>query len=208
VLTTTLQMTFVARMLYVLVPGPATLAALNLSVSSGRRACSIFLGAHMLGDVFWSGLAITSIIGVSQIGSGLFDLLGIICGVYVCGLGLKALFGPLSASSNYLSMRPWSAGLLLGFSNPKAYPFALAVFAAVFAQLVGPPQLRDIWILVVTVFAGFLVATAFVIFWTGAAVTRVLYTRFSDLFGRATGGLFIGFGLKTIWGGFSDAYAA
>ena len=42
--------TFVAAMLYVLIPGPATLAALSLSATDGRAACIRFLGCHLVGD--------------------------------------------------------------------------------------------------------------------------------------------------------------
>jgi threonine/homoserine/homoserine lactone efflux protein len=83
--------TIVAGIAYVLVPGPATLAALSISASQGRMACAKFLYAHLLGDVIWSVLAFLAIAGISRLGPELFDAVGIACGVYLLWLGVKSL---------------------------------------------------------------------------------------------------------------------
>jgi hypothetical protein len=49
-----LAATVVAGMAYVLIPGPATLAALSISASQGPAASAKFLCAHLVGDVIWS----------------------------------------------------------------------------------------------------------------------------------------------------------
>lgn len=80
-----------AGMIYVLVPGPATLATLSLSVARGRAVAACFLVAHLVGDVVWAVLALLALAGVSRLGPGLFDLLGLACGAYLIWLGWKAL---------------------------------------------------------------------------------------------------------------------
>src|SRR5262245_8832212 len=121
--------TIAAGMAYVLVPGPATLAALSVSASQGRAACAKFLGAHLVGDVIWTVLAFLAIVGVSRLGPELFDVLGVACGVYLVWLGIKALCAQKAGPTPIIS-DPIRAGLFFGLTNPKAYPFALAMFTA------------------------------------------------------------------------------
>ncbi len=74
-------MTALAGALYVLSPGPAFLALFALSAAHGRPAGARFASGHLIGDVFWGTLAFAAIIGVSQLGPTLFDILGIACGL-------------------------------------------------------------------------------------------------------------------------------
>jgi len=50
--------TFVAGLLYMFIPGPATLAALSLSAVPELRACATFLICHLL--VIWLGRPLQS----------------------------------------------------------------------------------------------------------------------------------------------------
>lgn len=186
-----------AGMIYVLVPGPATLATLSLAATRGRRSALAFLLAHLAGDMFWTLMALLSLAGISRLGPGLFDLLGLICGFYLCWLGARALFARGAAELPVLR-DPGRAGLIFGFSNPKAWPFALAMLTALLGE-----GARDIGLaagagLLAACLAGFLIADLIVVFWTGAAPVRRFWSRHAGLVTRATGAIFIAFGLKTL----------
>ncbi len=189
--------TFVAGMLYVLIPGPATLAALSLSATDGRGACVRFLGCHLVGDLMWSAAAILAIVGVSQLGPALFDTLGLICGLYLIYLGVKALRSRGTGTARFIK-NPWRSGFLFGLTNPKAYPFALAMFTAVFSRFDEAMSLANALPLVAAAFSGFLVATACVVLWTGLPITRKIFQRYGTWITRATGLVFIAFGAKSI----------
>ena len=145
-------------MLYVFIPGPATLAALSLSAGPGRMACATFLTCHLLGDLAWTILAISAIIGVSQAGPLLFDILGLACGAYLIWLGIKALRSQ-GSNTGAIVVVPWKSGLVFGFTNPKAYPFALAMFTAVFARFEHAMTFQNAVPLVLAAFLGFCIAT-------------------------------------------------
>ncbi len=189
--------TFVAGMLYVLIPGPATLAALSLSATDGRAACVRFLGCHLFGDLMWSAAAILAIVGVSQLGPALFDTLGLICGLYLIYLGVKALRSRGTGKAR-LIQNPWRSGFFFGLTNPKAYPFALAMFTAVFSRFDEAMSLANVLPLVAAAFSGFLVATACAVLWTGLPITRKVFLRYGLWITRATGLVFIAFGAKSI----------
>ena len=189
--------TFVAGLFYVFIPGPATLAALSLSAGPGRMACAAFLTCHLLGELAWTILAISAIIGVSQAGPLLFDLLGFACGAYLIWLGLKALSSQRAAAGTIVDV-PWKSGLIFGFTNPKAYPFALAMFTAVFARFEDAMTFQNAVPLVFAAFLGFCVATLGVVFWTGLPLTRRIFERHSHLITRAIGVVFIAAGAKSI----------
>jgi threonine/homoserine/homoserine lactone efflux protein len=188
--------TYLAGMLYVLVPGPATLAALSLSANDGREACLRFLGCHLVGDVFWSSAAILAVVGVSQLGPTVFNILGFVCGVYLIYLGAKALTTKSTGRPQFVG-NPWRAGIVFGLTNPKAYPFALAMFTAVFARFEDAMTLGNILPLIAAAFAGFVTATALVILWTGLGITRRIFRRYSLWITRSIGVVFILFGAKS-----------
>lgn len=189
--------TFVAGLLYVFIPGPATLAALSLSAGPGRMACATFLTCHLVGDLAWTILAISAIIGVSQAGPWLFDILGLVCGAYLIWLGVKALRSQSSKIGAIVDV-PWRSGLIFGFTNPKAYPFALAMFTAVFARFEEAMTFQNAVPLVLAAFLGFCVATLGVVFWTGLPVTRRIFARHSRLITRTIGVVFVAAGAKSI----------
>ena len=195
--------TFVAGLLYVVIPGPATLAALSLSAGPGRMACAVFLSCHLLGDLAWTILAISAVIGVSQAGPLLFDLLGLACGAYLIWLGVKALRGHGTNGAAIVDV-PWKSGLIFGFTNPKAYPFALAMFTAVFARFEDAMAFQNVIPLVLAAFLGYCVATVGVVFWTGLPVTRRFFGRHNRLITRAIGLIFIAAGAKSISGALSN----
>jgi threonine/homoserine/homoserine lactone efflux protein len=186
-----------AGMLYVLVPGPATLAVLALSASRGRRQAAIFLFAHLVGDVFWSLLALAAIVGLSSLGPSVFELLGLCCGCYLIWLGFKALTTKASEGSPMVG-DPLRAGLLFGLTNPKAYPFAIAMFTALLGATAGPLDWSVLPVLLAGCILGFIIADVLVILWTGAPPVRRLFQAHRLLLTRTAGVLFMAFGGKSV----------
>ena len=121
---------------YTLAPGPAFLALLGIGASRGRRAGALFLCGHFCGDVLWASLSLTAVIGVREFGTVVFDGLGLVCGVYLCWLGLRAALARRESDGTVTSepRRPLLRGLAFGLSNPKAYPVAVAMFTALLAR--------------------------------------------------------------------------
>lgn len=66
------------------------LALLGIGASRGRGAGAAFLYGHFAGDVVWASLSLAAVIGARTIGTLFFDLLGIVCGLYLTWLGLGA----------------------------------------------------------------------------------------------------------------------
>ena len=124
--------TALAAFIYAVTPGPAFLAVFALAARHGRGKGGHFLFGHLAGDLIWGGLAIAAIVGVSTLGPALFEALGVICGLYLIWLGGKAMLARAEGGAAPLgSQKPMRAGLVLGLTNPKAYPVAVAVFTAI-----------------------------------------------------------------------------
>src|SRR5215510_5011052 len=81
---------FLAALFYVLIPGPAFLALLGIGAGQGRRAGALFMCGHLVGDILWSALALLAIVGARTIGTFVFDVLGLVCGLYLAWIGWGA----------------------------------------------------------------------------------------------------------------------
>ncbi|MBN8906522.1 MAG: LysE family translocator, partial [Rhodospirillales bacterium] len=182
---------------YTLTPGPGFLAVLGIGAHQGRRAGAMVMAGHFVGDVVWASLALTAVIGARSFGSLVFDLLGLACGVYLAWLGIRAVrvrqdeSGRLSTDPR----RPLLRGLAFGLSNPKAYPVAVAMFTALLA---GSARTLD-WFsfppLLGAACVGFLLADVVLIALVGAGAVRRFYRRHALWVTRASGVLFLGFGV-------------
>lgn len=191
---------FAAAAIYVLTPGPAFLALLGIGAGQGRRAGTFFVGGHLAGDVVWTTLALTAIVGAKTIGSTVFDILGLICGLYLGWLGWSALNarrrdpdGPLVTVE-----RPFRRGLAFGLTNPKGYPVALATFTAILASEADALTFANLPLLVAVSFLGFIAADAILITVIGLPAVRRFYRRHETLIVRASGLLFIGFAIQAV----------
>ena len=191
-------MTALAGALYVLSPGPAFLALFSLSAAHGRPAGVRFVSGHLVGDLCWTALAFAAIIGVNQLGPMLFDVLGIGCGLYLCWLGFKAITSTKGAVVPIGSHRPLMTGILFGLTNPKAYPFAMAMFTAVTAHYASALTWDAAPWLLASAFAGFIAADIVLIWAAGLAPVRHVFLRHSPAITRVVGVMFIAFGAKSL----------
>ena len=51
----------------------------------------MFMGGHLAGDLVWSTLALVAIVGAKTVGTLVFDVLGLLCGLYLAWIGWTAL---------------------------------------------------------------------------------------------------------------------
>lgn len=186
---------------YTLTPGPAFLALLGIGAVQGRRAGIGFLAGHLAGDVVWASLALVAIIGAQSLGTAMFDLLGLGCGAYLCWLGWKAASARRDADplASLGARQPLLRGLAFGLMNPKGYPVAVATFTALFAGRSQDLNWERMPILLLAAFAGFILADLILAYLIGAGIVRRFYRRHQLWVTRASGLLFIGFGLNALW---------
>lgn len=185
---------------YTLAPGPAFLALLGIGAGSGRRAGAWFLAGHFAGDVSWATLALVAIIGARTIGTTFFSVLGFVCGVYLCWLGCRALTARRlnDGSTNFVPRNPFRRGLAFGLSNPKAYPVAVAMFTALLADRAATLYWAALPPLLAAACCGFIIADVILITTIGAGPVRRWYRRHALWVTRASGVIFLGFGLQAI----------
>ncbi|HET6158721.1 MAG TPA: LysE family translocator [Dongiaceae bacterium] len=198
---TLLLPTLLAAAAYTLTPGPAFLALLGIGATQGRRAGIGFLAGHLAGDVVWASLALIAIIGAQSLGTMVFDLLGLACGLYLCWLGWKAASTRRDADPQAAlgARRPLVRGLTFGLMNPKGYPVAVATFTSLLASRSQDLSWERMPLLLLAAFAGFILADAVLAYVVGAGLVRRFYRRHQLWVTRASGLLFIGFGLNALW---------
>lgn len=185
---------------YTLAPGPAFLVLLSIGASRGRRAGALFLCGHFVGDVLWASLSLIAVIGARTIGTLFFDTLGLICGIYLCWLGFQSATARRGADGTVTAepRRPLLRGLAFGLSNPKAYPVAVAMFTALLAHHASALDWNAFAPLLAAACVGFVVADAVLVTVIGARAVRQLYGRHALWVTRASGVLFLGFGVHAI----------
>lgn len=189
-----------AGIVYVVTPGPATLAVLSITATRGRRQGLAFFLGHGVGDATWSALALTALMGASRLGPELFRLLGLACGLYLIFLGGRAILaGAKPTAAAVGGERPIRTGIAFGLTNPKAYPFALAMYGALSVG-VGPSLgLAQAVALFLATSAGMAIGAVLTIAWSGLPAIGRLFLRFRGGVTRAVGILFVLFGIRTVW---------
>ena len=175
------------------------LALFTLAASRGRASGAWFIIGHLIGDVTWGALAVAAIVGANRIGPALFELLGLVCGLYLVILGWRAVttrkdMAPRAIGAN----RPLATGMAFGLTNPKSYPVALAMFSAIVAPYVGALRMADAPQMFVAAFAGFLLADATLIFAAGLPAVRKFFLTHGVAVTRVVGVIFILFGARSI----------
>ncbi|MDE1995943.1 MAG: LysE family translocator [Rhizobiaceae bacterium] len=192
---------FLAALFYVLIPGPAFLALLGIGAGQGRKAGALFMCGHLVGDLLWSSLALVAIVGAKTIGTFVFDLLGLFCGLYLAWIGWSAVTArPKDDGKALLNVdRPFRRGLIFGVTNPKGYPVALATFTALVAGSASGLQFSALPLLLSVSFIGFVTADIILIGIIGAGAVRRFYRAHERLIVRCSGVLFMGFAAQALW---------
>jgi threonine/homoserine/homoserine lactone efflux protein len=190
----------VAGAAYTLAPGPAFLALLGIGAGGGRRAGTLFLAGHFAGDISWATLALVAIIGAKTLGTTFFSALDAVCGVYLCWLGYRAVTARRldDGTTTFVPRNPLRRGLAFGMSNPKAYPVAVAMFTALLAGHANALDWTALPPLLAAACCGFIAADIILIAIIGARPVRRWYGRHALWVTRASGVLFLGFGIQAI----------
>jgi threonine/homoserine/homoserine lactone efflux protein len=81
--------------------------------------------------------------------------------------------------------------LIFGLTNPKAYPFALAMFTALVGRFGTSITVADAPSLVAMALVGFVAADVLVVAWTGLRPIRRLFESHEVVVTRATGAIFV-----------------
>ena len=185
--------------IYGITPGPGVLAVFGIGAARGRRAGAGFLCGHLLGDVIWCSTALIAIVGAREFGSTAFNVLGLISGLYLFWLGLRAVLAKSgSVARQGPARQPCTHGIFFGLTNPKAYPVAVATFTALLssrAELLTWAMLP--WLIALS-FVGGAVAYAILVGVVGAGQVRALYQRHELLITRLCGVMFIGFAISAL----------
>ena len=185
--------------IYGLTPGPGVLAVFGIGAARGRRAGAGFLCGHLLGDVIWCSTALIAIVGAREFGSTAFNVLGLISGLYLFWLGLRAVRAQRSSGAQQGPARqPFAHGIFFGLTNPKAYPVAVATFTALLssrAELLTWAMLP--WLIALS-FVGGALAYMILVGIVGAGHVRALYQRHELLITRLCGVMFIGFAISAL----------
>ena len=186
--------------IYGITPGPGVLAVFGIGAARGRRAGAGFLCGHLLGDEVWCSTALIAIVGAREIGSSAFDVLGVLSGLYLFWLGLRAIRSQRSSGQEPQgpARQPFWHGILFGLTNPKAYPVAVATFTALLssrAELLNWSMLP--WLIFLS-FLGGIGAYAILIGIVGARRVRTLYQRHELAITRLCGVMFIGFAINAL----------
>src|SRR4051812_2684785 len=189
-----------AGFVYGITPGPGVLALLGIGAEQGRRAGASFLSGHLFGDVVWATISLVAIIGVHAIGPVVFDLLGLVSGVYLLWLGYRALtFRRSGASTPARTRRPFRHGIVFGMTNPKAYPVAIATFTALLSARAAELSWGMLPVLVAASLVGGFSAYALLVAAVGADTVRRGYRRHEVLITRLSGLLFTGFAVSALY---------
>ncbi len=185
--------------IYGITPGPGVLAVFGIGAARGRRAGAGFLCGHLLGDVMWCSTALIAIVGAREFGSTAFNVLGLLSGLYLFWLGVRAVRAqPSRGGQQGPARQPFAHGIFFGLTNPKAYPVAVATFTALLssrAELLTWTMLP--WLIALS-FVGGAAAYVILVAIVGAGHVRALYQRHELLITRLCGVMFIGFAISAL----------
>ena len=128
-------------------------------------------------------------------------MLGLVCGLYLCWLGATALSAKRDAAGQLAAVpkRPLLRGLTIGLTNPKGYPVAIAMFTALLSSAADRLTWSAFPALLAAACVGFILADIVLVFFVGAGWVRRLYRRYDVWVARASGLIFLGFGLHAIY---------
>jgi threonine efflux protein len=185
-------------------PGPAFVLITRTAASSKRPVAWAVAGGTVMASITW---AVAALLGWQLIlarVAGLYQVLQIAGGVYLCFIGWSTWrhAGDALAESgrgeDVSVTSGFRKGLLLGLSNPKVMVFFGTIFTTLFTPST-PAPVR--WAALAVVFVNetlwyFSLATLF-----GTSVAQRSYRRLKARLERFFGGVLMLFGARLVWSG-------
>lgn len=190
-------MAFLAGFIYIIAPGPVFLALVGTVAEKGHPSGIRLVSGSIIGDLFWIGLALASLIYSYAISQNIFHLLAIACGLYLIYLGINALRAKKeksSSASKRSRSTPFLMGLTLGFLNPKSYPVLLATIAGFLHSYID----SRLAILAPSICLGVVVAYACMITICSIRQVKSFYIRHTQFIVRFIGIIFVFFGVELL----------
>ena len=125
-------------------PGPATIAAATVSMSSGRKNGILFGAGLSCGLAFWGVIAATGLGAILQGSAHMLTALKLFGGAYLLWLAYKSARSALQKSDAINSLEDtgkwFRRGLVLNLSNPKAVFAWMAALSMGMNADQGAPQ--------------------------------------------------------------------
>ncbi|EPJ45168.1 MAG: putative amino acid efflux protein [Osedax symbiont Rs1] len=177
---------FIAALIAIASPGPATLAISATSLNQGRKYGLALAAGVLTGSLLWSFSAAFGLAVLMSANAWLFEVLRYFGAGYLLYLSYKSLHSALSANQDEMLNSPVSAlksaylrGLLIHLLNPKAILF----FAALYS-LGLPTEVSNIELLKVIATVGFTSSAIFIGYaWLfSLPKVRVLYLKSRRIF--------------------------
>lgn len=123
-----LLLIYLAYFLATASPGPANLAIMKISMSSGRKTGITSALGVITGSITWAALAVSGLTELLKVYSTALIYIKTIGGLYLLWMAYKALRSALSSSmsvekiniNQYSFIKTYLQGLALHLTNPKA----------------------------------------------------------------------------------------
>ena len=125
---------FLIAFVFVITPGPGTLATFAKSMSQGFIPAFYLSMGMVLGDLTYLAAVIFSLDLFSDFVTSVMDYVRVLGGAYLIYLGLKSFVAhrvKLSTKSSHKSnVQEFSTGFLISITNPKVMVFYIAILPA------------------------------------------------------------------------------
>lgn len=195
---TAVALACLAGFIYTITPGPGFLYLTKIVAEKNAKEGFKFIFGSYAGDLFWICVAVFSLIYSARIDPNVFHVIGILCGVYLSYLGLKALRSQPVAETDNSSVAAGTMrhGFILSFLNPKSYPVLLATIAGF---LSGHITDNHPAMIIAAMMLGAICGDLLLIYICSHAAIKKLYLCYSGVIVKAIGALFCFFGISLLW---------
>ena len=160
-----------------LTPGPVFIANIALISQEGRLKGLQLMSGALMGDILWLFLTCLFIIEANRLPESLFNILAVICGLYILYLAYKIYQGGKDKHKARIFKRPFIDGLMLGVLNPKSYPVFVAVFSTMVFEYISGMTWNDFPAIFFFSLLGFIVAYTFILLTAGFQTIKNFYSN-------------------------------
>lgn len=178
-------------------PGPGIASLLAVGRSVGFAKSLRYFWGLQAGLAVAAGLCAAGLFSLLRLIPGAVQMLSMVAALYLIQLAYRIASAPIGAAAGADRVRPsFSAGLLLGFANPKAFLAFLALFASQ-TLLAGNQRADNLvkWLLVIAV----MIAVDLIWLLIGASLRRAtLRPRTERILNIVLGGLVAAAMLSTL----------